>query len=221
MIRNLGNMLLKYASATQYLVLANVIVYAIQLLNQPAGALESGGLLSMLSLRQVTWFEFEFGLITPAQIPNVIWQVFTSMFLHGSLIHIGFNMFVLWQLGQLLERVWGSAYFLKYYLVCGIGSGITVVLVNLLTSGELGLTVGASGAVYGLLLAFGMLFPNQILYMFFAIPMQAKYAVIVLTVAAIFFQLSGTLSGISHIGHLGGLVFGFLLLKGPSVLRRP
>ena len=220
MIQRIGTELLKYASVTQYLVAINVLIYAIQLLNQPTVDGAQGSLFSMLSLRQVSWFEIEFGLLTPAQFPNVIWQVFTSSFLHGSFFHIGFNMFVLWQFGQLLERVWGSAYFLKYYIICGIGSGITVIVINMLTGGDLGITVGASGAIFGLLLAFGILFPRERLYMFFAIPMEARYAVIVLAVASVFFQLSGFLSGISHIGHLGGLLFGFLLLKGPSLLRR-
>lgn len=210
------------ASVTQYLVVANVLVYALQLLNQPT--VSGGGLISALSLRASTWLETTFGLMSvglPPVYPSFeVWQVVSYMFLHGSLFHIAINMFVLWQFGNILERVWGSQRFLKYYFFTGIGAGIFTVFASVIwpTAGP---TIGASGAIMGVLLGFAMLFPNQQLMLLFPpIPIRAKYLVIVIAAISIFAQFSGALPGIGHITHLGGLALGLLYFKGPLQIRR-
>jgi rhomboid family protein len=142
-----------------------------------------------------------------------VWQLFTYMFLHGGFEHILFNMFGLWMCGMMLEQDWGTERFLKYYFICGVGAGICDVAVN----GALGnwrtATIGASGAIYGLLLAIGLLYPNQNFYMYFLFPIKAKYLVMIYGAMALYgaFQVN---SGISNIAHLGGMLFGFLYLKG-------
>ncbi|OGF55684.1 MAG: hypothetical protein A2Z21_01665, partial [Candidatus Fraserbacteria bacterium RBG_16_55_9] len=165
------------ASATQYLVLATIIVYAMQVVQQPKGGT---GFFDLFDISRITQFEWTFGLITPPHTPEIFWQLVSYMFLHGGLWHIFFNMYALWIFGHALEMVWGMRRFFTYYSVTGIGAGLTVVAISLL-QGQPGLsiTIGASGAIYGLLLAYGMLFPNQPLYFFFIpVPIPAKYAVL-------------------------------------------
>ena len=207
-------------SITQYLVVANALVYALQLLNQPP--VSGGSLFSALSLRSVSWVEQTFALITPPWLPEFqFWQLLTYMFLHGSLLHILINMFVLWQFGNILERVWGSRRFLKYYFFTGIGAGILTAIWPFIMDGGIGINLGASGAIMGVLLAFAMLFPNQQLMLLFPpIPIKAKYMVIVIAALSIFAQLSGAMPGIGHITHLGGFAFGVLSFKGPLAIRR-
>jgi hypothetical protein len=135
------------------------------------------------------------------------------MFLHGSTIHILFNMYALFLFGMPVEQVWGSKKFLIYFFLTGIGAGITIFVMNIIVrgSGFVFPTIGASGAVFGILLAFGFLFPNATILLFFFIPIRAKYLVILYGGIEFFLLISsGGQSGISHIGHLGGLLFGFL-----------
>ena len=203
------------ASATQYLVLATLIVYALQVLQQPK---ESAGFLDLFDISRITQFELTFGLVTPPHTPEILWQLLTYMFLHGGLWHILFNMWALWVFGHALETVWGMKRFFTYYFFTGIGAGLTVVALAL-WAGQAGMsvTIGASGAIYGLLLAFGVLFPDQPLYLFFIpVPIPAKYAVILLGGFAFVASITGILPGISSIGHLGGLLFGAIFLKGRS-----
>jgi membrane associated rhomboid family serine protease len=207
------------ASVTQYLIVATFLVYAIQVLNisRYGGSavwtcLFSGGC--------ITSFERTFGLLAPPSDLRVIWQLVTYMFLHGPIWHIAFNMYALWLFGHVLERVWGPKRFLFYYFFTGIGAGLTTIIVSFFTQ-ELSLSIGASGAIYGILLAFAVLFPNTPLYLFFIpIPIPAKYAVIGLGVLAFYFSATGALPGIANIAHLGGLLFGLMYLKGPRWLRR-
>jgi len=203
------------ASATQYLVLATILVYAIQIIQQPKGG---SGFFDLFDIARITSFEWTFGLITPAQVPDVFWQLVTYMFLHGGLWHILFNMWALWLFGHALERVWGMRRFFAYYFFTGIGAGLTVVAISLLIEpARLSVTIGASGAIYGLLLAFGMLFPNQPLYLFLIpVPIPAKYAVLLLGAFAFVASITGIQPGISNIGHLGGLLFGWVGLRGRS-----
>ena len=155
------------------------------------------------------------------------YQVFTYMFLHGSLSHLFFNMFALWMFGKTLEQEMGSARFFTYYMVCGIGAAILQLGVGyaeyahaVKAMGEYGAmvllqipTVGASGAVFGLLLAFGVLHPNStIMLMFPPIAMKAKWFVVVYGLIELFFGLSGYHSGVAHFAHLGGMLWGFALL---------
>jgi membrane associated rhomboid family serine protease len=143
-----------------------------------------------------------------------IWQLATYLFLHEGIGHILFNMLALWMFGSVLERDWGTRFFLKYYFVCGIGAGLCDVFVNAVM-GNLGAThtIGASGAIYGLLLAFGVLYPNQTVLFSFIFPMKAKYMVMIVGAIA-FLSALGANSNVSHIAHLGGMAFGYAYLRG-------
>ena len=136
-----------------------------------------------------------------------VYQFLTYMFLHGSFTHILFNMFALWMFGYVLENYWGSRRFLFYYLVCGIGAG----LCNLIVPGWT-ITVGASGAVYGILLAFGMMFPNERIYLYFIMPIKAKWFVIGYAAIELLDGLFMTSDGIAHFAHLGGMLVGLILI---------
>lgn len=136
------------------------------------------------------------------------WQLVSYMFMHGNLSHIFFNLIALWMFGLPLEQRWGTSRFLIYYFITGIGAG----LLQLLVSNSI--IIGASGGVYGILLAFGMTYPDKYIYMLFPpIPMKAKYFVVLFGVIELVSGLGGLSSGIAHFAHLGGMVFGFLLLK--------
>lgn len=164
-----------------------------------------------------------------------IYQFVTYMFMHGGFAHLFFNMFALWMFGMTLERVFGPKRFLIYYMVCGIGAGLVQELVQYIEfesvlaayeredigsaiipmSEYLNLmnTVGASGAVYGILLAFGMLFPNQGMFVFpFPFPIKAKYFVIIYILIELLLGFQGH-DNVAHFAHLGGMLFGFLLIK--------
>ena len=152
-----------------------------------------------------------FGLVPYMVIREFyFWQLFTYQFLHGGLFHIFFNMLALWMFGGDLERIWGSAFFLKYYLLCAVGAGICTVIF-LPTS--ISPTIGASGAIYGILMAYGMLFPDRMVYLYFLFPIKVKHFVILMGSVALFSSMSASGSGIAHITHLGGMIFGYLYLK--------
>ncbi len=137
------------------------------------------------------------------------WQVVSYMFLHGGLSHIFFNLFALWMFGQSIENYWGTRRFTWYYFLTGIGAAICQLLVS---SGAP--TVGASGAVYGILLAFGMMFPNRpIMLLFFPFPIKAKYFVAGFGAIELISGITRTDSGVAHFAHLGGMVVGFILIK--------
>lgn len=154
-----------------------------------------------------------YGVYEPSFWKGYIWQLFTYMFLHGNFFHILFNMFVLWMFGRMLEPIWGSKRFLTYYFVCGVGAGICIILFSGVT------TLGASGAIFGVLLAFGVQFPNQIVYMSFIFPIKAKYLVLLYGGIELFLLINDSGGNISHVAHLGGLVFGFFFLRGGSLLQ--
>ena len=178
--------------AVKTLLIANMVVY----------------LLQQVFDRTMTYY---FGLVPVLFWDGYIWQAVTYMFMHGGFWHILFNMFILWMLGRTLETVWGSKKFFKYYFFTGIGAALLNVA---LTPGSPIPIVGASGAVYGLLLAFGVLFPNQPIYLYFLIPIKAKYLVIGLAVIE-FFSGFNTASPVAHFAHLGGMLFGLIYLKYP------
>jgi membrane associated rhomboid family serine protease len=140
-----------------------------------------------------------------------VWQLITYQFLHGGLWHLFFNMFALWMFGMELENQWGSTRFLIYYLLSGIGAGICQLFISPLF-GPVGPTIGASGAIYGVLLAFGMTFPNRPIFMFpFFIPIPAKFFVIIFAGIELFSGISGG-DGVAHFAHLGGALTGLLLI---------
>jgi len=144
-----------------------------------------------------------------------IWQLGTYMFLHGGLFHILFNMLALWMFGAELERIWGTRNFLKFYFVTGIGAGVLSVAFSLLpfaASQQLYKSdiIGASGAIYGLLLAYAMYFPDRPIYYMMLFPIPAKYFVMIVGAMAF---LSAPQSRVSEAAHLGGLVIGYLYLR--------
>jgi membrane associated rhomboid family serine protease len=144
-----------------------------------------------------------------------VWQLVTYMFLHGGLFHILFNMLALWMFGGELERLWGTRYFLKFYFVTGIGAGALTVLVSLLGGFEQLQTayiIGASGAIYGLLLAYALYFPDRIIY-YIVFPIQAKYFVMIVGAIAFYSSVNDS-GGVANVTHLGGLLVGYLFLKG-------
>jgi membrane associated rhomboid family serine protease len=147
-----------------------------------------------------------------------LWQPFTYMFLHSGIFHILFNMLALWMFGVELERMWGSRNFLKYYFVCGVGAALTTTLLAftpLPFADQLyySLTIGASGAVYGVLLAYALYFPNRPIYMYMVFPIPAKYFVMIIGAISLLSSMGGPGGGIAHTTHLGGLVVGYLYLK--------
>lgn len=145
--------------------------------------------------------------------PNFhFYQIFTYMFLHGGFSHIFFNMFALWMFGRVMENVWGPRKFLFYYILCGIGAALTQELMQLLTF-SFSFTVGASGAVYGILLAFGMTFPNERIFIFpIPVPIKAKWFVIGYAALELYSSISSSMDGIAHVAHLGGMLFGLLAI---------
>lgn len=138
------------------------------------------------------------------------WQLVTYMFLHASLGHIFFNLIALWIFGQAIENLWGSKRFLLYYMLTGVGAA----LIHMWIGGSGAPTIGASGAVYGILLAFGMMFPDKyIILLIPPIPIKAKYFVMIFGAFELFSGLTNYSPGIAHFAHLGGLVVGFILIK--------
>lgn len=193
---------------TKNLLIVNVVAFLLTFL---MGKDASGG----YALNDI--FGLHFFLASDFQI----YQLFTYMFMHGGFEHILFNMFALWMFGNTLERLWGSWRFLLFYLITGIGAGLMQELVwSFSFAGyppyllEQLLTIGASGAVYGILLGFGMMFPNVPLFiMFIPIPIKAKWLVIGYGVMELFLGVTGSADGVAHFAHLGGMLFGFILIK--------
>lgn len=141
-----------------------------------------------------------------------LWQLVSYGFLHGGLAHLFFNMFALYMFGVPIERLWGTRRFLIFYFVCMVGAGL-VQLGVAHWSGQIYPTIGASGAVFGLLLAFGMMYPNsRIMLIFPPIPLRAKWFVILYGLLTLVFGVTGTMPGIAHFAHLGGMLFGLGLI---------
>ena len=169
-----------------------------------------------------------------------LYQLFTYMFMHGGWDHLFFNMFALWMFGCVVERVWGPKKFLFYYISCGVGAGLfqelaqfgqfylmaseqipefSWTMVSAVAHNSAGLlnawtTVGASGAIYAILLAFGMIFPEERIFIFpLPIPIKAKWFVMIYAGIELFSALSTTGDGVAHLAHLGGMVFGFFMIR--------
>jgi membrane associated rhomboid family serine protease len=170
----------------------------------------------------ISWFAlWPSGLVAPADaalgFPQFRpWQIITYAFLHGGVLHLALNMYALWLFGTRLEALWGSARFAVYFLSCVIGAALVQLVVSeitLLQGGPAYPVLGASGGVFGLLLAFGMTFPESRLVLLFPpIPIKAKWFVIGYGVVELFAGVTGTVEGVAHFAHLGGMVTGFLLL---------
>lgn len=141
----------------------------------------------------------------------MIWQPFTYIFFHGGIWHVLINMFVLWMFGSELERLWGKQHFLKYYFVTGIGSGLITMFLGFNSMIPI---VGASGAVYGVLLAYGLTYPNRTVYLYGIIPIKSLWFVMGIGLIA-FMSSFNNVSQISHLTHLSGMVIGYFMLKKP------
>jgi len=190
----------RWSPAVRILIITCIVVFALQTFEEISGG------------RTLTR---TFGLV-PALVTQsfFLWQLVTYIFLHGGAFHILFNMLGLWMFGSDLERLWGFRKFTTFFFVCGIGAGIVTVLVS--PSSPVA-TIGASGALYGILLAFGMLFPNRII-IFIIFPLRAKYFVLIMGGLAFYSSLAANGNGIANIAHLGGMLFGLLYLKGGRVM---
>src|ERR1039457_3976695 len=161
-------------------------------------------------------FEADIAMLALAPVAVVyhlaFWQLVTYLFLHGGIWHLVFNMLTLWMFGSPLEQDWGTRRFLKYYFICGIGAGLFDLALNIALGHWDSTTIGASGAIYGLLLAFGVCYPEQTVLMNFLFPIKAKYMVMIYAGVELLMSM-GVNSGVSNIAHLGGMVVGFVYLK--------
>jgi membrane associated rhomboid family serine protease len=179
--------------ATRAIILANVAVF----------------LLELVAMRPILWY-FALWPLAPGS-PFHWWQLVTYAFLHDGFLHIFFNMFALYVFGPGLEQYWGARRYLAYYFVCVVAAGATQLAVERFFGG-LGATIGASGGIFGLLLAFGVLFPRVRLLLYFAIPVPAWLFVTGYAVLELFFGVTGTEAGIAHFAHLGGMLGGALMM---------
>jgi len=179
---------------TQALILINVAVFCLDVaLNQ------------MLTAYMALW---------PVQSPFFMpWQVGTYAFLHGSITHLFFNMFGIWMFGGELERIWGPRRYMHFFAASVLTAAAAQLIISML-AGSPNPTVGASGGLFGLLLAFGMMFPNRIIVPLIPpIPMKAKVFVAIYGGIELFFGVTGTASGVAHFAHLGGMLGGWLMLR--------
>ncbi len=179
------------------------------------GLLVINGLVFALQQMSPKFMFINFALwpATDPRSPFALWQLLTYGFLHGSPMHIFFNMFGLWMFGRDLENFMGSQRFLTYFLVCVVGAGV-IQLVVAAWQGGLYPTVGASGGVFGILLAYGLTFPNRIVVPLFPpIPMRAITFVFVFGLLELYLGVSGGAPGVANFAHLGGMLFGYLMLR--------
>jgi membrane associated rhomboid family serine protease len=182
----------------KWLLISNTAVFVIYFL---------GGDWLQLNMRAL------FTLSVEGAIRNLfVWQLFTYMFLHAGIMHLLFNMLTLWFFGTQLERDWGTRKFLKYYFLCGIAAGVCVLVANMITRDIP--TLGASGAIFGVLVGFAVLYPNQTVLMNFLFPIKAKYMVMIYAAIELLMTMQPGQSGVSTIAHLGGMAFGYVYLKG-------
>ena len=172
-------------------------------------------ILQSISSSEIIFFS-NFGLVPKLVWSQLkIWQPFTYMFFHGDIWHVLINMFVLWMFGSELERIWGKKNFLRFYFITGVGSGLGTMLFGLQSTIPI---VGASGAIYGVLLAYGVMFPNRTVYLYGIIPIKSIWFVIGIGVIA-FFSSFNNVTNISHLTHLFGMIIGYLYLKRPVHFR--
>lgn len=186
---------------TQALLGLNIIGFALQEMLGP-GILTTFALWPVMPQNDIGWAPFE------------IWQIVTYAFLHGSWEHLAFNMLGLWMFGREVEQVFGSTRYLQYYFTCIVTAALAQLAVTSFAEGPPFPTVGASGGVFGLLIAFGLLFPTRrVVPLIPPIPMKARTFVTLYGIVELVLGVTGTDSGVAHFAHLGGLVGGFFLLQ--------
>jgi len=190
--------------AVKALIIANTAVFVFESLLRIAGFNSVDEVLRVLFALQ----------------PNLVygrgylWQLATYLFLHGDLGHILINMFMLWMFGVEMERMWGARQFLKYYFLTGVGAGIVTCFFS-----QQSRTIGASGAIFGIMLAYGMAFPDRQILFWFIFPMKARHFVLLLAAIELWVSSQFVSDGIGHFAHLGGMLFGYLYLKRAWRLR--
>lgn len=198
---------------TKALLIANTLMFVLQLALD--GSIAGRAALGWLELRPISVGEGPYAGFMP-------WQLLTYGFMHGDLGHLIFNMLAVLMFGATIEHEWGQRRYATYYFVCLLGAGLCQLFIGSLDVAQGSpaySTIGASGAVYGLLLAYGMLFPHhRITLLPFPIVMKARTVVILYAVTALLYGILGTRSGIAHFAHLGGMLFGWLLIR---YWRRP
>jgi membrane associated rhomboid family serine protease len=180
--------------------------------------------LSLFTYNLIDWFG-----LTPEYVlvDGYVWQIFTYQFLHADVFHILFNMLWVWMFGVDLERRWGTVAFAKYYLIVGTTAGVATMLVSLLPvpgsqMAYEGVTIGASGAGYGLMMAWAIVFPHRMIYFFGIVPIKAwVFALIAGAISLSQAMSAGGESDVAHVAHLGGLAAGWLYLKTPRLPKRP
>jgi len=185
------------APGVRTLLIATVGVFVFQIL---------AGIVAQVRLERL------FGLV-PYNVTHhlYLWQLVSYLFLHGGFWHILLNMLGLWMFGSRLEWLWGTDRFVRFYFVTGIGAAICSTVVSPNSTIPI---IGASGAIYGLLAAYGLLFPEETLLLYFVIPIKAKYFVLILGVITFWSSVSSTGDGVAHVAHLGGMLFGWIYLRG-------
>jgi membrane associated rhomboid family serine protease len=205
--RPIGRPSYYFPSGVKWLIIINTAIFLFQYV---AAVFFNANPLELLAL--IPQFVVHYGFI---------WEIFTYMFLHGGLWHIVINMLMLWMFGIDLERDWGTRRFLKYYFACGVGAGLCVIAVAYFRPADMVTpTIGSSGAIFGLLLAYGVVYADRIILMMLLFPMKAKYAVMIFGVIEfiLFWQPS---RGVSNAAHLGGMLVGYVLLKARFKRRDP
>ncbi len=202
---------------TRHLLILNVLIYfaTLVLMRDPTFGTVGG-------VETVDWGRYWLASFYPTSEFFRPWQIATHMFMHGGLTHLAFNMFSLYMFGTMVEMVWGPRRYLFFYLTCGLGAwllhmGATGWEIAHATPEEAAQIrdvpmLGASGAIYGLLAGYGLLFPNNVIQLLFPpIPMKAKYFVLLLAGIDLYSGISGSGAGVAHFAHVGGAVFGALL----------
>jgi membrane associated rhomboid family serine protease len=191
-----------FPPAVKWLIISSTAVFLLQIM---AAGTAIGAFLNTLRL-------------VPAAVVDffAVWELATYMFLHGSFSHIIWNMLALWMFGAEIEREWGAKRFLQFYFFCGIGAGICVVIANYLAQTPTTPTIGASGAIFGILLAYAMLYPNRTILWGFLIPIQVKWFVLIIGAISFISAIYGGNSGVSEFAHLGGLLFAYIYMRTPK-----
>jgi membrane associated rhomboid family serine protease len=180
----------------------------------------------LLTLLAPDFIVGQFGLTPKAVLHGHVWQLVTYLFIHspGGLSHILFNMLFVWLFGVDLERRWGTREFTIYYFVTGVGAGVSTILISLLPFDNarlsyLAVTIGASGAVYGLMIAWALLFPNRTILFMMIFPLKARVYAAIMGAMALYAAMATSGNNVANVAHLGGLVVGWIYLKGPRNLR--
>jgi membrane associated rhomboid family serine protease len=182
------------------LLIINGVVFLIQMLGQNL-------LIGNTTLEQ---YIIKYFALIPIGYGFLPWQLITYQFMHGGIMHIALNMFALWMFGIEIENIWGSKKFLFFYLMCGVAAGISQLIFPPLFNEPLAATIGASGAIFGVLIAFGMMFPDRYIYIYFLLPVKAKYLIIGYVLLELYSIPQG--GNVAHLAHLGGALAGFIYL---------